>query len=73
MSVAMPDMAVLCHTRRAGNASRAGHFSGYLEVASRDEEALMEALVTHGPVAVAVDASLDNFRFYAEGVYRDKR
>ncbi|KAF8061334.1 cfaD [Scenedesmus sp. PABB004] len=50
-----------------------GHFSGYVEVASKDEVAVMEALMRHGPLAVGVDASADDFLFYSEGVYRNKR
>jgi hypothetical protein len=59
--------------RRAAATSRVGHFQGYLDVPARDEEALMEALAKHGPVAVAVDASQESFRFYSEGVYSDSR
>lgn len=32
----------------------------------------MEALWRHGPLAVGVDASFDDFLFYSEGVYRNK-
>lgn len=50
-----------------------GHFDGYVEVASKDEVAVMEALWRHGPLAVGIDASFDEFLFYSEGVYRNRR
>lgn len=57
---------------RAANYSVAGTFKNVLHVPSRDEEALMEALYTHGPLSVGVNAEYD-FVFYAEGVYREVR
>ena len=41
---------------RADQFERVGQFEGFLSVESRDEAALMEAVFTLGPVAVAVDA-----------------
>lgn len=41
-----------------------GHFEGFVEVKSKDEVAVMEALMKHGPLAVGVDASFDEFLFY---------
>lgn len=41
-----------------------GHFDGYVEVHRKDELAVMEALMKHGPLAVGVDASFDEFLFY---------
>jgi hypothetical protein len=41
-----------------------GHFDGYVEIHSKDEVAVMEALMKHGPLAVGVDASFDEFLFY---------
>ncbi|KAF6265677.1 hypothetical protein COO60DRAFT_1697673 [Scenedesmus sp. NREL 46B-D3] len=49
-----------------------GHFDGYVEVKSRDTAAVMEALMRHGPLAVGVDASSDEFLLYSEGIYRNK-
>ena len=46
-------------------------FSKYVKVAHRDEKALMEAVHLHGPVAVSLDASLDTFKWYSEGVYKE--
>ena len=37
------------------------------------ETQLIHALATVGPVAIAIDASLPTFRFYAEGVYSDPK
>ncbi|KAJ9521835.1 hypothetical protein QJQ45_024698, partial [Haematococcus lacustris] len=58
---------------RARNASRPGQFKGFLEIPSRDEHALMEAVLTLGPIAVAVDAEFESFRAYGEGVYDEAR
>jgi hypothetical protein len=41
-----------------------GHFDGYVEVHRKDEVAVMEALMKHGPLAVGVDATFDEFLFY---------
>ena len=58
---------------RSENHTRVGRFEGFLEIEARDEKALMEAVFTHGPVSVAVDASLDSFGFYKSGVYHDSK
>lgn len=47
-------------------------FKGYVNVPARDEGALMEAVATHGPVAVVLNAGLPPFKFYAEGVYHNE-
>ncbi|MBN3315582.1 CATL2 protein, partial [Atractosteus spatula] len=36
-----------------------------------DEQALQDALVTIGPVAVAIDGSTINFQFYRQGIFYD--
>jgi len=43
--------------------------SGYVVVDSGNEMALIESLKTNGPHYVAIDASHDDFSFYASGVY----
>lgn len=37
--------------------TKAAYFSGYQDIPEGDEQALMEALATHGPLYVALDAS----------------
>ena len=49
---------------RDSNAKITGHFNGYVEVESKNEVAVMEALMRYGPLAVGVDASYDEFLFY---------
>ena len=45
--------------------------SGYVVVKNRDESALKAAVATVGPIAIGIDASSDEFQFYASGVYVD--
>lgn len=54
------------HAHREDTTKMTGHFDGYVEVHSKDEEAVMEALMKHGPLAVGVDADFD-FVFYRQG------
>eukprot|EP01102_Stenamoeba_stenopodia_P014561 TRINITY_DN484_c0_g1_i1.p1 TRINITY_DN484_c0_g1~~TRINITY_DN484_c0_g1_i1.p1 ORF type:complete len:557 (-),score=116.63 TRINITY_DN484_c0_g1_i1:81-1751(-) len=44
--------------------------SGYVNVTAT-EDALQNAVGTVGPVAIAIDASLETFRFYSSGIYDD--
>eukprot|EP00775_Hariotina_reticulata_P008341 gene8341-8525_t len=48
-------------------------FKGFKHVKKRDELSLMYALWKHGPVAISLDASQPTFRFYSEGVYKEKK
>lgn len=41
---------------------------GFVYVPEYDDEALMEAVYSRGPVAVSLDASQPGFRFYSDGV-----
>ena len=45
--------------------------SGYVDVPSGKEDALMEAVATVGPISVAIDATEDKFMLYKEGVFVD--
>jgi cathepsin L len=47
-------------------------FKGFADIKKRDNEALMEAVYKHGPVAVSIDAAHESFRFYSEGVFTSK-
>jgi len=42
---------------------------GFVDIPQGDEEAMMKAVATIGPVSVAIDASHESFQFYSEGVY----
>lgn len=42
---------------------------GFVDIPTGDEEAMMKALATVGPVSVAIDASHESFQFYSDGVY----
>jgi len=43
--------------------------TGYVDITAGDENALVTALATQGPVSVAIDASHESFQFYKKGVY----
>ncbi len=58
-----------CRENRTGLSA---FFKGFLNVPARDEKALMEAVHTHGPIAISIDAAPETFKFYAEGVYYDE-
>ncbi|XP_050527447.1 digestive cysteine proteinase 1 [Daktulosphaira vitifoliae] len=47
--------------------------SGFVNVTPNDEEALKSALVNHGPISIAIYASLKSFSFYSNGVYYDPK
>ncbi len=44
---------------------------GYVDIASRDESALQEAVANVGPISVAIDASHMSFQLYSGGVYNE--
>jgi len=48
-----------------------GHVSGYTDIPSGDEHALMMAVAQYGPVSVAIDASNFTFQLYRGGVYQE--
>lgn len=45
---------------------------GFVDVPQGDEEKLMQAVATVGPIAIAIDASQESFQFYSDGVYYDE-
>ncbi|XP_050430980.1 digestive cysteine proteinase 1 [Adelges cooleyi] len=47
--------------------------SGFVNVTQYDEEALKSALVNHGPISIAIYASLKTFSFYSNGVFYDPK
>lgn len=57
-----------CHVN---NVTLTAKITGYVNVTSGDENALRLAIVKHGPISVAIDASHRTFSFYSNGVYYD--
>lgn len=46
---------------------------GHVDITPGDEEALLEALATVGPLSVAIDASHTSFQLYHSGVYDEPK
>ncbi|KAI7815231.1 Cathepsin L long [Rhyzopertha dominica] len=55
-----------CHIN---NVTLTAKITGYVNVTAGDETALRFAMVNHGPISVAIDASHRTFSFYSNGVY----
>jgi len=47
--------------------------SSYQDVPEGDEEALMNAVASKGPVSIAIDASHTSFQLYSGGVYKEEQ
>lgn len=54
---------------KADDSNAIGEFSGYVNVTSGDEQALLLAAYQRPVVAVAIDASSFQFQFYSSGVF----
>jgi len=46
--------------------------SGYVDVQTKDEDALKQAVGTVGPVSIAIDASHISFQLYSHGIYYER-
>lgn len=57
-----------CHI---DNVTLTANITGYVNVTSGDADALKVALLKHGPISVAIDASRKTFSFYSNGIYYD--
>ncbi|XP_030385247.1 digestive cysteine proteinase 1 [Scaptodrosophila lebanonensis] len=55
-----------CH---ANNVTLVAPIKGFVNVTSNDSTAFKVALLKHGPISVAIDASPKTFSFYSHGVY----
>ncbi|XP_068142438.1 digestive cysteine proteinase 1 [Drosophila tropicalis] len=55
-----------CHV---SNATLVAPITGFVNVTSNDPNAFKLALLKHGPLSVAIDASPKTFSFYSHGVY----
>ena len=57
-----------CHFERR---DIAGTDTGFVMIRRGDEEALLEAVATVGPISVAIDAGHKSFQLYRHGVYME--
>jgi cathepsin L len=58
-----------CHYRSAAATAR---FNGYVLLPEGDEQALARALIAHGPLSVALNASPSSFQLYGGGILNDR-
>lgn len=50
---------------------KAAEDTGFVDIPTGDETALVAAIASIGPISVAIDASQDSFQLYASGVYNE--
>lgn len=58
-----------CHD---GQVKKSIQLQGFYNVTQNDPQAMRLALFNHGPVTIAINASLKTFSFYSHGIYYDK-
>lgn len=58
-----------CHVN---NVTLIAPIKGYVNVTSNDTDAFKLALIKHGPLSIAIDASPRTFSFYSHGIYYDE-
>lgn len=61
-----------CHAHDP-NITLVAPIKGWVNVTSGDQNAMKVALLQHGPISVAIDASQKTFSFYSNGVYYDPK
>ncbi|XP_043278575.1 digestive cysteine proteinase 1 isoform X2 [Venturia canescens] len=58
-----------CHV---DNVTKTAKLSGFVNVTPGSADAMKLAMVQHGPISVAIDASHKTFSFYSKGIYYDE-
>lgn len=61
-----------CHTKDP-NVTITAPVAGWVNVTRGDPNAMKVALLKHGPISVAIDASIRTFSFYSHGVYYEPK
>ena len=55
------------------NVTLSAKITGWVNVTVGSEDALKVALLKHGPISIAIDASQRTFSFYSNGVYYEPK